>query len=90
MVRDGIREELTKHRERLREPERLCREERAYGRLLAALGGEPLIPDPEMAAILGELAASIDAANEYGRVVAEHDALHALLAQVGRPDGAAA
>jgi hypothetical protein len=89
MVRDGVREELAKHRERLREPERLRREEQAYGRLLAALDGEPLVPDPEMAGVLAELADSIDKANEYNRVLAEHDALHALWAQVG-PDGAAA
>ncbi len=82
MVRDGVREELATHLSQVREPGRLRREEDAYGQLLAALDKGSVVPDSQLVGVLAELAASIDAANEYSRVVAEHDALHDLLAQV--------
>lgn len=87
MVRDGVRDELANYPDRLREPQRLRREEDVYGRLLAALDGSSVIPDPELVAVLAELATVIDASNEYCRVVAEHDALHGLLARVGGCQG---
>lgn len=85
MVRDGIREELaTQPDDALREPARLRREEEAWVSLLAALAGEAVVPGPELSRVATELAESIDEANEYERVVAEHEALRALQSQLGR------
>ena len=85
MVRDGIHEELGTHLGRVREPARLAREEDAFRRLLAALDGGSVTPDPDLVRALGELAESVDTANEYSHVLAEHDALHGLLAQLVAP-----
>ncbi len=82
MARDGIKDELAKYPKQLQEPARLCREEAAYGRLLAALDELVIVPDGDVRAVLADLAKIIDAENEHARVVAEHEALHDLLAQV--------
>jgi hypothetical protein len=82
MVRDGVKDELAMGPGRIREPARLRHEADAYARLLAALEGGWVVPDPDLIRVLAELAESIDTANEYRRVVAEHDALHGLLAQL--------
>jgi hypothetical protein len=68
-------------------PSRLRREEAVYGRLLAALDERVIVPDRDVRAVLGDLAQIIDADNEYGRVVAEHNALYGLLGQVERSEG---
>ena len=77
--------------DRLRAPDRSRREAGAYERLLAALdGGALVIPDSPARQVVLTSAASWDEANEYERVVAEHDALHSLLSQLGeaqRSDG---
>jgi hypothetical protein len=82
MTRDGIADELARFGDQLREPARLRREEAAYGRLLTALEGDSIVPDHDIERALASLAEVIDTANEYSRVVAEHDALHGLLAQI--------
>jgi hypothetical protein len=82
MARDGVRDELARFAEHLREPTRLRREEITYGRLLVALGTRTIAVDHELRSVLGSLAAVIDATNDYDRVLAEHDALYALLVQV--------
>ena len=82
MVRDGIQDDLASYADVLREPVRLRREEEAAGCLLAALAGRAVEVRGEMRTLVTELAESIDLANEYERVVAEHDALHALLGQI--------
>jgi hypothetical protein len=82
MARAGIQDELAKYPDQLREPTRLRREEAVYGRLLAALDELVIVPDGDVRAVLGDLTKIIDAENEYGRVVSEHEALHGLLAQI--------
>lgn len=82
MVHAGIKEDLANHASVLREPARLRREEQAAGCLLAALAGRAVEVRREMRTLVAELGESIDLANEYERVVAEHDALGALLGQI--------
>jgi hypothetical protein len=84
MARDGVREELCEHGERLREPRRLRREASAYERLLEAVEEQRVLPDPELYAVLDELAGIVDEGNEYARVVAEHKAMRSLLAALNR------
>jgi hypothetical protein len=83
----GVRLELKEYPKRLKEPERLRREDAAYGRLLAALDALVIIPDQDVRDVLGDLAGIIDRSNEYSRVVAEHEALHGLHAQLGGGEG---
>lgn len=87
MARDGADEELREHGRRLQDPDRLRREQAAYERLLAALDGRLVEPDPELLAVLQELVEVVDESNEYRRVVAEHEALHAMIASFERPRG---
>lgn len=82
MVREGIQDDLSSYADALREPARLRREEEAAGCLLAALAGRAVEVREGMRTLVAELAESIDLANEYERVVAEHDALHVLLGQI--------
>jgi len=79
---DGVRDELS-HAQGPKDPDRLRREEAAYGRLLAALDELVIVPDDEVRALLSRVAQIIDGSNEYERVVSEHEALHDLLAQIG-------
>jgi len=81
-ARDGVKDELANARQ-VKDPDRLRREEAAYGRLLAALDELVIVPDDEVREVVGTLAQIIDASNEYERVVAEHEALHGLLGQLG-------
>lgn len=80
-ARDGVQEELREFPQRL-DSGRLQREGEAYGRLLTALKRRAMVPDRDALDILSHLAGIIDGDNEYRRVVAEHDALHGLLAQL--------
>ena len=80
-AREGVRDELERT-ERPRDPDGLRREETVYGRLLAALDELVIVPDDEVREVLTTLAQIIDTSNEYGRVVAEHEALHGLLTQI--------
>jgi hypothetical protein len=77
-ARAGIGDELEEFPDQL-DPKRLEREHIAYGRLLTALDE---LPDREVRNLLSDLAGIIDTGNEYSRVVAEHEALHGLLAQL--------
>ncbi len=82
-ARAGVRDELRDFPDDLKDPDRLCREDAAYGRLLAALDELVIVPDQDVRDLVGDLAHIIDRGNEYSRVVAEHDALHGLHAQLG-------
>ena len=82
-ARAGIRNELREYPKQLKDPARLHREEATYGRLLAALDELVILPDNDVRAVVGDLAQIIDSGNEYSRVVAEHEALHGLLDQLG-------
>jgi DUF438 domain-containing protein len=42
-----------------------------------------IVPDDEVREVVTTLAQVIDTSNEYERVVAEHEALHGLLTQIG-------
>lgn len=85
-ARDGVKDELDNAR-RPKDPDRLRREEAAYGRLLASLDELVIVPDDEVREVVTTLAQVIDASNEYERVAAEHEALHGLLAQIGAGEG---
>ena len=82
MARDGVRDDLSEHGDRLRRPACQRRELAAYERLLAAIEGEPLVPDPDLRSVLSGLARIVDDGNEYARVAAEHRAVHGLLASL--------
>jgi hypothetical protein len=80
-ARAGVKDELEGFPDQL-DPERLQREEAAYGRLLTALDELVIVPDRDVRDVLADLAGIIDTGNEYRRVVTEHEALHGLLAQL--------
>jgi hypothetical protein len=66
--------------------ERARTEADAYERLLTALDrGQVALPDEPAREALAAIAASADRENEYPRVLAEHDALHGLLARLTAP-----
>jgi hypothetical protein len=81
-ARSGVRQELKEYPKQLKDPDRLRREDSAYGRLLAALDELVIVPDADVRDVLGDLAHIIDRSNEYKRVVSEHEALHGLLGQI--------
>jgi hypothetical protein len=85
-ARDGVKDELEEFPDQ-RDPKRLEREEAAYSCLLAALDELVIVPDRDVRDLLSGLAGIIDRANEYTRIVAEHEALHGLLAQLGGGEG---
>jgi hypothetical protein len=82
MAREGIRDELIEHPDRLQEPVRMHRESAVYGRLIDGLDTGCITPDREVRDLLRHLADVIDQGNEYERVIAEHEALHGLLGQL--------
>lgn len=82
MARGGIRDELAEYPDELREPLRLHREEVVYEALLAALDSGSLVVTGDLRCVLSDLAETIDRANEYERVVAEHAALLGVRRQV--------
>jgi len=82
-ARDGIREDLEQHRDRLcRRRSELLLEETSYAALLGGLDLGRIVPDEEIRAALRRLAESVDRENEYERVVFEHRALADLLARL--------
>lgn len=81
-ARAGVGDELEEFPDQL-DPKRLEREGAAYERLLVALDELVIVPDADVRVVLADLAKIIDTANEYSRVVEEHEALHGLLAQLG-------
>ncbi len=67
--------------ERLRNPKRSRQEADAYERLLAGLRQRKLtLPDRGARKVLKEAVAASDRMDNYTEVVANHDALHGLLA----------
>lgn len=84
-ARAGVCAELREYPDQVSDPELLRREAAAYSRLLAAIEKRAIVPDAEVREVVADLARAVDRENEYARVVAEHDALHGLLAQL--PDG---
>jgi hypothetical protein len=79
----GARDELREYPDDLKDPDHLRREVAAYGRLLMALDELVIVPDADVRVVVGDLAEIIDGSNEYSRVVAEHEALYGLHAQLG-------
>jgi hypothetical protein len=84
MALDGIRDELGSYPDELREPARLHREQAVYEALLEALDNGSVSATGDIRAVLKDLAETVDQANEYERVVAEHTALVGLREQLGR------
>jgi hypothetical protein len=65
----------------MKDPAQGQREADAYQRLLAGLvRGQLLVPDEAARAAIEAIATGDDRASEYAEVVANHDALHGLLA----------
>jgi len=82
-ARAGLREDLDRFGEELQQPRsKLLLEDAAYATLLVALDRRWIVPDDELRAVLSRLAESVDHDNDYARVLAEHDALRALLGQL--------
>jgi hypothetical protein len=81
-ARAGVKDELEEFPDQV-DPKRLEREEAVFRRLLAALDEQAIVPDRDVRDLLSDLAEIVDRANEYSRVVEEHEALHGLLAQLG-------
>jgi hypothetical protein len=81
MVRDGAHDDFSTPLAAGR-PDLARADEHAYRVLLAALDRGTIVPAPHICRALGELAESVDEANEYERVTAEHDALSDLHRQV--------
>lgn len=81
MVRDGAHDDFSTAPVAAR-PEVARADEHAYRVLLAALDHGMVVPAPNICRALGELAESVDEANEYERVAAEHDAMADLRRQV--------
>jgi hypothetical protein len=81
MVRAGAQDDLSSLHTAAH-PEIARADEHAYRVLLAALDQGRIIPAPHICRALGELAESVDAANEYERIAAEHEALADLRRQV--------
>jgi hypothetical protein len=85
----GIEEDL-ESADRLPDPGAVISEADAFRRLLTALDdGEIEVPDPEARSVLGAAAEGYDEANAYTRIVAVHDAHHALLAVLDRGEAGA-
>lgn len=89
MALEGIRDELDNYPDDLREPDHLHREEGIYEALLAALDGEPVVPDHYIRQVLRDLTEMNDRENEYARAVAEHEALLGLRGQLTGSGGTA-
>lgn len=65
-------------------PSEVAREADAFGRLLAAFDrGKIAVPDKDARRALSRAAEGYDAASDYERVCAVHDAHHALLSLLG-------
>ncbi|MBA3865408.1 MAG: hypothetical protein H0X42_03525 [Solirubrobacterales bacterium] len=78
----GIEEDL--ETDRLPDPGAVTREADAFRRLLAALDTEQIaVPDEEARSGLKRAAEGYEEAAQYRRVVAVHDAHHALLSILG-------
>jgi uncharacterized protein YdcH (DUF465 family) len=80
-ARAGVKDELEEFPDQL-DPKRLEREEAAYARLLEALNELAIVPDRDVRDLVADLARIVDRANEYSRIVEEHEALHGLLARL--------
>lgn len=78
----GIEEDL--ETEQLPDPAADAREADAFRRLLSAVDrGEIMLPDEEAREAMSRAAAGYDEASGYERIVAVHDAHHALLSLLG-------
>lgn len=80
--RAGACAELREYPDQVSDPQLLRREAAAYSKLLTALEERVIVPDGAVREVVTDLARAIDRENEYARVVAEHEALHGLLAQL--------
>lgn len=79
----GLGEELARFGGKLKAPADQLREEaRAYRTLLDGIDGAAICPDRTMCEAVSGLAEAVDRENQYGRVVAEHEAMQGLLGQL--------
>jgi hypothetical protein len=69
------------HPEKMRNPDLARQDAEAFKRLLSGLAsGRVLVPDKTARATIEAAAHAYDEASEYAEIVANHDALHGLLA----------
>lgn len=79
---DGVQADLATP-ERMRDPGKAREEAATYERLLAGLAqGKVVVPDETARDVIRAIATASDEENNYAEVVAEHDALHKLLARL--------
>lgn len=85
----GIEDDLAWSPDSLRDPEATVREADAFRRLLTALDVQEIeIPDEGARSALAGAAHGYDEAIDYVRIIAPHDAHHALLAILDRGQAA--
>lgn len=69
------------HPKRMRDPEVVRQDADAFERLLAGVAdGRVLVPDEVAQAAVAVAANAYDEASDYAEIIANHDALHGLLA----------
>lgn len=86
--REGLVFDLRCYRRLLPDPAQAEREAAIYGRLVKALRcGGSVVPDDEVRRMVRELAETIDACNEYERVVSEAEAFSHLIGLLGEEAG---
>lgn len=84
---EGVRDDL-RTPERMRDAVSAAKEADAYERLLRALDrGQVSVPDEAAREAVAIIAAAWDRENDYEAVVAQHDALHGLLASLSQAEG---
>ena len=77
---EDVRRDLT-HPEGMRTPDLARQDAEAFERLLSGVAsGQILVPDETARAAIEVAANAYDEASEYAEIVANHDALHGLLA----------
>jgi hypothetical protein len=77
---EDVRRDLA-HPEKMRCPDAASRDAEALDRLRSGVvGGRVLVPDETARAVMEVAALAYDEASEYAEIVANHDALHGLLA----------
>lgn len=81
-VTEGVRDDLARFPDQVRNPAALHREEAAYETLSAALDSGSIVVSGDIRCVLCDLAMTIDRENEYERVLAEHAALLGLRNQM--------
>jgi len=82
--RAGRLDDLAHRRDRLRDPDDTQARAETSKRIVAGIDRGEIVADPEVSALLVEVAEAGDKENEYERVLGEHEAFGHLLRQLAR------